>query len=132
MPPSTSSTRASAARRSTSRAPTRPAIAAACTSPSTTFPIPKRRSSVKDRVTLITGASKGIGAELARQLAAKGAKLVLAARNGTELDEVAAQCKALGASVITVKADVAVEHHCPAIVTQGLLAVRPIDVLVHN
>ena len=87
---------------------------------------------MKDLVTLITGASKGIGAELARQMAAKGAKLVLAARNGKELDEVAAQCKALGASVITVKADVAVEHDCQAMVTEALLAFGRIDVLVNN
>src|SRR4026209_2576855 len=87
---------------------------------------------MKDLVTLITGASKGIGAELARQLAAKGAKLVLAARNAKELDEVAAQCKALGASVITVRADVGVEHDCQTVVTAALLAFGRIDVLVNN
>jgi len=42
------------------------------------------------KVIAITGASKGIGAELARQLAAKGARLVLAARNENELGSVAA------------------------------------------
>ena len=84
-------------------------------------------------VTIITGASKGIGAELARQLAAKpDAKLVLAARNETELQEVADRCKALGASVITVKADVAREHDCQTIMTGALLAFGRIDVLVNN
>src|SRR5688572_31469518 len=68
--------------------------------------------SMKDAVVVITGASKGIGAELARQLATKGARLVLAARNESELQEVADRCKGLGASVITVKADVAREHDC--------------------
>jgi len=40
---------------------------------------------MKDKVVVITGASKGIGAELARQLAPEGSKLVLAARSEKEL-----------------------------------------------
>ena len=58
---------------------------------------------MKDKVIVITGASKGIGAELARQLAAKGAKLVLAARDAKELDAVAQQCKAAGGSLTEPK-----------------------------
>jgi NADP-dependent 3-hydroxy acid dehydrogenase YdfG len=42
-----------------------------------------------DKVVVVTGASAGIGAELAKQLAAKGAKVVLAARRKEELDAVA-------------------------------------------
>ena len=87
---------------------------------------------MKDKVIVITGASKGIGAELARQLAAKGAKLVLAARNSTELEAVAEDCKRAGASVITVKADVAVERDCQAIMSGAALAFGGIDVLVNN
>ena len=51
---------------------------------------------MEDNVVAITGASKGIGAELARQLAAQGAKLVLAARNEKELEAVAEQCRKAG------------------------------------
>lgn len=87
---------------------------------------------MKDLVVIITGASKGIGAELARQLAAKGAKLVLAARSDAELAQVAAECTKLGATAITVKADVAVEHDCRTIVAGALLAFGRIDVLVNN
>jgi len=87
---------------------------------------------VKDRVVIITGASKGIGAELARQLASRGAKLVLAARNDAELNAAAEECRKLGATVITVKADVAVEHDCQTIVAGALLAFGRIDVLVNN
>jgi short-subunit dehydrogenase len=87
---------------------------------------------VKGNVVVITGASKGIGAELARQLAAQGAKLVLAARNEKELEAVAEQCRKAGASVITVKADVAVERDCQAIVAGAVLAFGRLDTLVNN
>ncbi|HSW81997.1 MAG TPA: SDR family oxidoreductase [Usitatibacter sp.] len=87
---------------------------------------------MKDKVITITGASKGIGAELARQLAAKGAKLVLAARSEKELEEVAAACKKLGASVVTVKADVTSERDCQAIIAGALVAFGRLDALVNN
>ena len=87
---------------------------------------------MKDNVVVITGASKGIGAELARQLAAKGAKLVLAARNLAEMEAVAVECRASGAAVVTVKADVAVERDCQAIVAGAVLAFGRVDTLVNN
>jgi len=87
---------------------------------------------VKDKVVVITGASKGIGAELARQLSREGCKLVLAARNMKELEAVAEECKKLGAPVITVKADVGLERECAAIMSGAALAFGRIDVLVNN
>src|SRR5436190_13116121 len=87
---------------------------------------------MKDNVVAITGASKGIGAELARQLAAKGAKLVLAARNEAELEAVAADCRKVGAAVVVVKADVAVERECQAIVAGAVTAFGRLDALVNN
>jgi short-subunit dehydrogenase len=87
---------------------------------------------MKDKIVVITGASKGIGAELARQLAAKGAKLVLAARNSEELESVAEGCRKAGGAVITVKADVGVERDCQAIMSGAALAYGGIDVLVNN
>jgi short-subunit dehydrogenase len=87
---------------------------------------------VKDKVVVITGASKGIGAELARQLAAQGAKLVLAARSIAALESVAAECRGKGAAVVTVRADVAVERDCHAMMSGAALAFGRIDVLVNN
>jgi short-subunit dehydrogenase len=87
---------------------------------------------MKDNVVAITGASKGIGAELARQLASKGARLVLAARHEKELEAVAEQCRQRGASVVSVKADVAVDRDCQAIIAAAVLAFGRLDTLVNN
>ncbi|QJR09728.1 3-phenylpropionate-dihydrodiol/cinnamic acid-dihydrodiol dehydrogenase [Usitatibacter rugosus] len=87
---------------------------------------------MKDDVVVITGASKGIGAELAEQLAARGASLSLAARNNEELEAIAVRCRAKGAKVIAVKADVGVEADCKAMVDATIAAFGRIDTLVNN
>ena len=87
---------------------------------------------MRDNVVAITGASKGIGAELARQLAAQGARLVLAARSEKELEAVARDCRDAGASVVCVRADVANERDCQAIVAGAVLAFGRLDTLVNN
>ncbi len=48
-------------------------------------------------VVVITGASSGIGRATAHELARQGARLVLAARDAAALDEVARECRDLGA-----------------------------------
>ncbi|MCX2564868.1 SDR family NAD(P)-dependent oxidoreductase [Acetobacter suratthaniensis] len=57
------------------------------------------------RVILITGASGGIGAELAHHYAAPGRTLLLWGRNGQKLADLAAQCRSMGASVQTRQVD---------------------------
>ena len=53
---------------------------------------------MKGKLALITGASSGIGAALAREFARRGADLVLLARNRQRLEEVATACQQLGAT----------------------------------
>ncbi|HKB54540.1 MAG TPA: SDR family oxidoreductase [Ramlibacter sp.] len=84
---------------------------------------------------VITGASEGIGAEMARQLARRqraGAALVLAARHARQLEAVAAQCRDLGAAAHAVPTDVADEHQCRALIDQAVRATGRIDTLVNN
>lgn len=86
-------------------------------------------------VTLITGASDGIGAEMARQLAAQqrdGAGLVLAGRTQQKLDAVAEQCRSHGAKVLCVAMDVAQEAQCRSLVDQAMLEFGRLDALVNN
>jgi NADP-dependent 3-hydroxy acid dehydrogenase YdfG len=64
---------------------------------------------MNDRVVVITGASSGIGAELARLAAKQGAKVVLLARRKKELEAVAAACGPLALAIptdVTKKAEV--------------------------
>jgi NAD(P)-dependent dehydrogenase (short-subunit alcohol dehydrogenase family) len=60
-------------------------------------------------VALVTGASSGLGAQFARLLASRGAKLVIAARRTDRLEALAADIAASGAEVLPVAMDVAEE-----------------------
>lgn len=86
----------------------------------------------RDNVVIITGASAGIGLEIAKMLAAQGAVLVLAARNPALLQEAADACKSLGATVLAVPTDVANRDQCRALVERAAAEFGRIDTLVNN
>lgn len=86
----------------------------------------------KDNVVIITGASLGIGRELALQLAEHGAHIALAARDEERLTQVAAQCRERGAAVIAVPTDVSDSAQCRRLIDESLKSFGRIDSLVNN
>jgi short-subunit dehydrogenase len=86
-------------------------------------------------VILITGASEGIGAEMARQWAARGKSgtaLVLAARSVDKLEAVANECRQFGCQVLVQRCDVGVQADCAALVGAAIKAFGRLDILVNN
>ncbi len=84
---------------------------------------------------IITGASEGIGAEMARQLARRHglqAMLVLAARNASRLQSVAAECMALGARTLILPIDVTQPDQCKQLVETTVRECGSIDILINN
>lgn len=80
-------------------------------------------------VCVITGASSGIGLALARELAARGARLSLAARRG---DKLVALKDELGGDHLTIPTDVADVHACERLIRQTADRFGRIDTLIAN
>jgi len=81
---------------------------------------------------LVTGASSGLGAEYARQLADRGADLVLVGRDATALDIVAAQVRERGRTAEVLVADL-LDAEALEVVTARLVdAQHPVEILVNN
>lgn len=85
----------------------------------------------RDKVIIVTGASAGIGKLLSIELARRGAKLVLAARDARALDEVAAECGGAGRA-LAVPTDVTEPAQCERLVKRAVEAFGGVDVLVAN
>jgi len=90
-------------------------------------------SDLKGKVAVVTGASKGIGAEIARALAAQGASVVVnyaSAKDGA--DKVVADISKSGGKAIAVKADVAKSAEVKQLFAETKKAYGRVDVLVNN
>ncbi len=86
----------------------------------------------QENVVIITGASSGIGREVALQLADQGAWLALAARSVEALEQAAVECRQRGGKSIVVPADVTDQAQCARLVEQTVAAYGRIDTLIND
>ena len=89
-------------------------------------------SPAPDRAALVTGASQGIGAEIARELSRRGHRVVLVARSADKLQELADEIKAQGGRADVLAADLA-DRSARAVLPARLIKLGvAVDVLVNN
>ena len=91
-----------------------------------------QKTAFREHVVIVTGASSGIGRELAYQLADQGAWLVLAARNLEKLEMVAAECRQRGAKAVAVQTDVTDEAQCKQLIERTIETYGRLDTLINN
>lgn len=88
---------------------------------------------LRGRTCLITGASAGIGAGIARVLASEGVNLVMTARRAEQLEKLAAEIQAsTGMAPVTVIGDVTNEEDIARIADRSIDSLGQIDILVNN
>lgn len=87
---------------------------------------------VRGRAALVTGASAGIGAAIARELARRGARVALVARRIDRLEAVAEEIRREGGEAAPLSADLADPAAVAGLRERAERAVGPVDLLVHN
>jgi len=89
--------------------------------------------SLQDKVAIITGASRGIGAEIAKAIAQAGASVVINyTNNRSAADLVVSEIKNLGGNAISVRADVGDSLEVKALFDAAITHFGKIDILINN
>lgn len=87
---------------------------------------------LRSHVALVTGASSGIGAAVARSLALEGASIVLAARREDRLEKLRGELEEAGVRAIAVETDVTDRAACERLVEHATSAFGRLDIVVNN
>src|SRR5271170_1132973 len=87
---------------------------------------------VKDKITLVTGAAQGIGAEVARELARQGAHVGVLDLNVEGANQIAEEIEAAGGTAIPLVANVSVRADVESAVTELVKVFGRLDILVSN
>lgn len=88
--------------------------------------------SITDKIALITGASSGIGATLAKALSDAGAKVIVAARRRERLDQLVSEIKAQGGEAFAVAMDVTDRESVNAAIATGIQALGTPTIVINN
>lgn len=88
---------------------------------------------LKGKVAVLTGASSGIGAAIAKALAAEGASVCIGARRLAKLQEVAADVAATGApgTIVCAQCDVKAREQVTALVEKAETELGPVDIMIN-
>ena len=89
-------------------------------------------SQLEGKKAVVTGASRGIGREIALEFARQGADLALMARNRELLDEVAGHVRALGRNAVVEVVDVTDQEQIEYAVNRGVEELGGVDIVVNN
>jgi short-subunit dehydrogenase len=87
---------------------------------------------LRDKCVIVTGASRGIGAAIARRLAREGMRLAIVARSADALAALARELSQSGPPAITIAADLSHMAALDSVVERALRALGKVDVLVNN
>jgi 3-oxoacyl-[acyl-carrier protein] reductase len=90
----------------------------------------REAKTIPTKIALVTGASRGIGAAIARALAARGCHVVITARSATDLEAVAREIRRCGGSASVTPADIVNPEETTRMVRSALSAHGKIDILV--
>lgn len=90
------------------------------------------RRDLRGTTALVTGASRGLGYLIARELAEQGCHLALCARTAADLDRVAGDLREYGAKVVTVACDIGDQAQAEDFVRTAVAELGPPGILVNN
>lgn len=88
--------------------------------------------SLKDKVALVTGGTRGIGAAIVREFAASGARVATNYRNQEQAEKFQAEMKKAGYDIHLYQADVSDFHACKKLIEDIERDIGPVDILVNN
>jgi NAD(P)-dependent dehydrogenase (short-subunit alcohol dehydrogenase family) len=92
----------------------------------------RSRDDIRGEAAIVTGASRGLGLLLARELAQHGCPLLICARDAAELDRAAAELRAAGAEVTAVACDVTDEVAPQQLIETAIERYGRVDIVVSN
>jgi short-subunit dehydrogenase len=94
--------------------------------------LPSAETSLRGKVAVVCGASRGLGRAIARELARRGASVAICARSAEDLQDAQAELSTFGVPVMTQVCDLRSEDEALVFLTAAAERLGPIDILVTN